>query len=132
MKLEVFCYKTCFRKGSVECKNYGVAVLMDTHHKVLLLCRDVQQVYLLAHCMYSVLSAPHMILYPPEVQSELQRDSLHLNWKNLHQEFKLVLDQLKQYVTGHCKFQLSISWEEYSRFRSQLSELEMKTDISLV
>jgi len=80
--------------------------------------------------MYSMLSAPHMILYPPEVQS--QRDSLHLNWKNLHQEFKLVLDQLKQYVTGHCKSQLSISWEEYCRFRSQLSELEMKTDISLV
>jgi len=82
--------------------------------------------------MYSMLSAPHMILYPPEVQSELPHDSLHLNWKNLHQEFKLVLDQLKQYVTGHSKSQLSISWEEYSRFRSQLSELEMKTDISLV
>jgi hypothetical protein len=82
--------------------------------------------------MYSMLSAPHMILYPPEVKSELQRDSLHLNWKDLCQEFKLVLDQLQQYVTGQCKSELSISWEEYSRFRSQLSELEMKTDISLV
>jgi hypothetical protein len=97
-----------------------------------LCCRDVQQVYLLTHCMYSMLSAPHMIIYPPEVQSKLQHDSLHVNWKDLHQEIKLVVDQLKQYVTGHCKSELSMSWEEYHRFRSQLSELEMKTDMSLV
>lgn len=73
-----------------------------------------------------------MIIYPPEVQSELQCESLRLNWKDLHQEFKLVLHQLKQYVTGHRKSELSMSYEEYSRFRSQLSELEMKTDMSLV
>jgi hypothetical protein len=95
-------------------------------------CRDVQQVYLLAHCMYSVLSAPHMILHPPEMQSKSLDDGLSANLEHLQQEFRLVLEQLKQYVTGPHKSEIRMSLEEYSRFRSQLSKLEMDTDTSFV
>lgn len=94
--------------------------------------RDVQQVYLLAHCMYGVLSAPHMILYPPQMQAKSLHDGLNVNLKHLQQEFRLVLEQLKQYVTGHHKSEISMSLEEYSRFRSQLSKLEMNTDTAFV
>jgi hypothetical protein len=82
--------------------------------------------------MYSMLSAPHMILYLLELQAESQNNSLSLNWKHLHQEFKLVLDHLKHWVTEHRKSEVSLSWEEYSRFRSQLSELEMETDTAFM
>ncbi|KDQ65301.1 hypothetical protein L798_00035 [Zootermopsis nevadensis] len=102
---------------------------MNTHKRSYVFsCRDVQQLYLLAHCMYSVLSAPHMILRSLEVQEESQNNSISLNSQFLRQEFKLVLDQLKHRAREYHKSEVSMSWEEYSKFRSQLSELEMETD----
>jgi hypothetical protein len=89
-------------------------------------------VYLLVHCMYSVSSAPHMILYPPEMQAKSVHDGLSVNSKHLEQEFILVLEQLKQHVTGSHKSEISMSLEEYSRFRSQLSKLEMNTDTTFL
>jgi len=89
-------------------------------------------VYLLAHCMYSVLPAPHMFLYPPAMQVKSQHDDLSLNLEHLQQEFKLVLEQFKHLGRGHHKPDISLSWEEYSRFRLQLSELEMATDIAFM
>jgi hypothetical protein len=82
--------------------------------------------------MYSMLSAPHMILYSLEVQEKSQNNSLSLNRKHLHQEFKLVLDQLKHWATEYRKSEVNMLWEEYLRFRSQLSKLEMETDASFV
>jgi hypothetical protein len=74
-----------------------------------------------------------MILYSLEVQEEPQINSLSLNRKQLHQEFKLVLDQLKHSAAEHHKSGVSMSGgEEYLRFWSQLSKLEMETDAAFL
>jgi hypothetical protein len=73
-----------------------------------------------------------MVLYPPEMQSKSLHDALSVNLEHLQQEFQLVLEQLKQYGTGRHKSEIRMSFEEYSRFRSQLSKLEMDTDTSFV
>ncbi|XP_023727938.1 uncharacterized protein LOC111875710 [Cryptotermes secundus] len=125
-----------FHKGTLFLELAGIMLHMETvsdlKYNLTVCARDVQQVYLLAHCMYGVLSAPHMILYPPHMQAKSLHDGLNLNLKHLQQEFRLVLEQLKQYVTGHHKSEICMSMEEYSRFRSQLSKLEMNTDTAFV
>ena len=83
--------------------------------------------------MYNVLSAPLMLVFPPQLPSS--KGTQKLNHQFIDEEMELVVNQLRQWAvkkeqSAALKADIQVPYEEYLKFRAQLLELEHRTDIS--